>query len=692
MPQAGTYEFGPYRISVAERVLRRRDQIVPLTPKCFDTLLVLAEHGGEVVDKESLIRAVWPDSFVEEGNLAQNVFTLRKALGETPDGEQYIQTIPKRGYRLVTIPKPEGVPIVGPPQAIASLVDAKTGGIRRLSRTIAAAAAITFVLIGAGRAWWSFGKLPADIQVTPLPVANTLAYAVISPDGRRIAYVEKDAERQSVWIRQTSALGAGKRVAGPLDGHIWGVSYSPHGDYLYYVFEDRIHPVSGTLYRIPSEGGEARGLMTGISAAPSFSPDGSHIVFKQYRSNDRGYLLMATAMGTEAKIIATSQASYAFYNYQWAADGKSIYYVEGNRTPGGSAWSVLELPAANGPPSVVLAPQTKPLRSANWLSRSEILALSPDEDSGISQIWHFRVGSPSRRLTNGTTDYSIFSVTADARTILANSLETEDSIWTAPAPGTSRDEPVRVALPTGSYNSPVWTPDGHIVYVGQSNLWLATANGAERKPLLPENAAVMEPVVSPDGRFIVFVLRRHGSQNLWRINLDGSGFRQVTTGRLDWHPGVSPDGKWVAYDSNVQGLWALWKAPLDGSGSAVKLLDSWLETPVISPDSKLVAFPNAMGQIQIRSFENGSLVRELNAPADASDLRWSPDGKAVTFVSKANRLVEFWSEPSDGGRPAPVGVSLPSDAQDVRWSRDGSRIVYLRREVKVDLALITNFR
>ncbi|HKE29792.1 MAG TPA: winged helix-turn-helix domain-containing protein [Bryobacteraceae bacterium] len=691
MSQAGIYQFGPYRISVAERVLRRHDQLVSLTPKCFDTLLVLAQHGGDVVDKESLIRAVWPDSFVEEGSLAQNVFTLRKALGETPDGAQYIQTIPKRGYRLI-IPKTELIATAPPADASAPRPNARPGGIRRLSRLLATAAAITLTLIGAGRAWWAIGKLPADIQISPLPVANSLAYAVISPDGKRIAYVGKEADGQSVWIRQTTGLGAGRRLAGPLDGHIWGISYSPKGDYLYYVFEDRIHPVLGVLYRIPSQGGEARKLMTRIAGAPSFSPDGSQIIFKHYEANDRGYLLMATAMGTEARVVATSRASYSFNNYQWAADAKSVYYVEGNRDPGGSAWSVLELPATQGPASVVMAPQTKPLRSVNWLSRSEILALSPDEDSGISQIWRFRMGSPARRLTNGTTDYSVFSVTADARTILANSVETQDSIWTGPAPGASRDEPVRVALPTGSYNSPVWTPDGHIVYVGQSNLWVATANGAERRPLLPQNAAVMEPVVSADGRFVVFVLRRQGSQNLWRINLDGSGFRQVTTGRLDWHPALSLDGKWVAYDSNVQGLWAVWKAPLDGSGPAVKLLDSWLETPAISPDSQFMAYPTAIGQIQIRSFENGSLVREMNVPADASDLRWSADGKALTFVSQANRTLEFWSEPADGGRPARSGVSLPADAQQVSWSRDGKRIVYLRREVKVDLALITNFR
>src|ERR1700683_2952040 len=103
MPQDANeiYELGPFRISAGERVLRREDRIVPLTPKCFDTLLVLAQHAGNVVEKQMLMREVWPDSFVEESNLSQNIFVLRKTLGETPEGAKYIETIPKRGYRLV---------------------------------------------------------------------------------------------------------------------------------------------------------------------------------------------------------------------------------------------------------------------------------------------------------------------------------------------------------------------------------------------------------------------------------------------------------------------------------------------------------------------------------------------------------------------------------------------------------------
>jgi len=95
------YEFGRFRLDAAERVLLRDSEFVPLTPKVFDILLALVERGGRIVEKDELMKRVWPDTFVEEGNLTQNVSVLRKALGESSGGPQFIETIPRRGYRFV---------------------------------------------------------------------------------------------------------------------------------------------------------------------------------------------------------------------------------------------------------------------------------------------------------------------------------------------------------------------------------------------------------------------------------------------------------------------------------------------------------------------------------------------------------------------------------------------------------------
>lgn len=93
------YVFGPFRIDVNERLLLSQDGAVQLTPKAFDTLLCLVENSGRVLGREELMAQVWPDSFVEENNLAQNISTLRKVLGL--DGAKFIETVPKRGYRFV---------------------------------------------------------------------------------------------------------------------------------------------------------------------------------------------------------------------------------------------------------------------------------------------------------------------------------------------------------------------------------------------------------------------------------------------------------------------------------------------------------------------------------------------------------------------------------------------------------------
>lgn len=94
------YEFGPYRVDPDERVLLRDQQPISLPPKVFETLLILVQHSERVVLKDDLMKTLWPDTFVEEANLSQNVFVLRKALGESAQNPHYIITVPGRGYRF----------------------------------------------------------------------------------------------------------------------------------------------------------------------------------------------------------------------------------------------------------------------------------------------------------------------------------------------------------------------------------------------------------------------------------------------------------------------------------------------------------------------------------------------------------------------------------------------------------------
>ena len=95
------YDFTPFRIDVHRRVLLRSGERVALTVKAFDTLLALVERQGQLVEKADLIEQLWPDTAVQDSNLTQQIFTLRRVLGESPDDHQFIATVPRRGYRFV---------------------------------------------------------------------------------------------------------------------------------------------------------------------------------------------------------------------------------------------------------------------------------------------------------------------------------------------------------------------------------------------------------------------------------------------------------------------------------------------------------------------------------------------------------------------------------------------------------------
>src|SRR6185295_8734572 len=95
------YEFKEFRLIPAERLLLRNGGTVPLTHKVFDILLLLVRHSGQLVEKQEMLEAVWPEQFVEEHNLTVSVSALRKALGESHDKHEYIETVPKHGYRFI---------------------------------------------------------------------------------------------------------------------------------------------------------------------------------------------------------------------------------------------------------------------------------------------------------------------------------------------------------------------------------------------------------------------------------------------------------------------------------------------------------------------------------------------------------------------------------------------------------------
>ncbi len=153
-----SYDFGRFRLKPAERVLLREGELVPLTPKVFDILVTLVENGGRVVAKDDLMKRVWPNTFVEEGNLTQNISLLRKALGESHGGLQFIETVPRRGYRFVadtnqswseeTAPAIIEAKTDAPPVVSIPNTSSQSAGVKRTPLYALAAGLVVVSLIG----------------------------------------------------------------------------------------------------------------------------------------------------------------------------------------------------------------------------------------------------------------------------------------------------------------------------------------------------------------------------------------------------------------------------------------------------------------------------------------------------------------------------------------------------------------
>ncbi|MGA9769558.1 MAG: tetratricopeptide repeat protein [Blastocatellia bacterium] len=247
------YEFGPFRLNPKERLLLRDEQIVPLTPKLFDTLLALVESSGHLVEKDELMSRVWPDAIVEERGLTQNIFLLRKMLSEDGVETKYIETVPKRGYRFIAEVNQRlngHTDLIVRRRASASLKieeeietdneDAANAGDYRSKKsrlTPGVATAVTMLLILIGAFYWSRSDRVKSEGVRSIAV---LPFRLLNGDddgytgiGMADVLITRLSNLRQVSVRPTSAIlrykdretdpvavGREQQVDAVLEGHI----------------------------------------------------------------------------------------------------------------------------------------------------------------------------------------------------------------------------------------------------------------------------------------------------------------------------------------------------------------------------------------------------------------------------------------------------------------------------------------
>ncbi len=223
---ANIYEFSGFRLDTAESRLLLDGQPIPLEPQVFKTLRVLVENGGHLCDKRWLLEQVWGETFVEEGNLARNISVLRKALGGRENGNRFIETVPKRGYRFVAAVRVNGED----PEVLRSPAAVQTGGdggsfqFRGRGWTLAAVlVSCALVILAASlllrraSSGVKEGTTSPEVEFTQLTNARgEEAFPSLSPDGKLLVYSSSDGASADNWSGNANIyllrIGASKPI------------------------------------------------------------------------------------------------------------------------------------------------------------------------------------------------------------------------------------------------------------------------------------------------------------------------------------------------------------------------------------------------------------------------------------------------------------------------------------------------
>jgi DNA-binding winged helix-turn-helix (wHTH) protein/Tol biopolymer transport system component len=685
MKHGRLFEFGPFRLDVANWQLTRDDLPIALEPQVFKLLLLLLEKRGGLIEKNALVDELWPDSHVEERTLTQHVYVLRKAL--EPYGHQYIQNIPKKGYRFagqVTIRQQSGAPPT--PSALPMVVPPPN---RRWRLSWLGALPIAALVV-----WTVDRAAPEQTQAVGarlerLTEHGTAQLTAISPDASRVAYTRAGPRGESLHVRATNSSEESELIAANGDRY-QGVTFSPDSKWLYYVRDFR-------LSRLRMSTRAAEELLQGVDRPISFSPDGRQFAFiREDVSRAESSIYVAAADGTSSRLLAVRRTPMFYRAVAWAPKDNVIAAAGGYAGHEQMDLVVIDIDSARERP---LGKPWPHLGEIGWYPDGAALAaIARPERAVHRQI--VQVAYPSGLDTAVTSDLDDYrSMSVSARGVLASIQAAQQSnLWMITDGSAPR------ALTSGASDDryPAWVNDDAIVYQrrsgGRGQIYRMELPTGAARPLTPVHCDSRAPVVTGDGQWIVFVSACAGPATLWRMRADGTELRQLTAGAGDNRPSVSADGAWVYYESfDADGKPIVKRVPLAG-GRVETVTTRLSRSPVASRSGDLLAcyywdeHSESPVSIALVSTTTGALVGSLPALSPSRRwpfMRWSPDGKFLVTVGRDGDTQNLWGYPVDGGPPrAFTSFSDALDTSSFAWSREPGRMIVARGHARDDVVLI----
>lgn len=634
------YEFGEYQADPLERRLIRGGTVIPVPPKAFDVLLLLVRNPGRTLEKQELMNAVWPDTFVEEGNLAQHMSLLRKALGDTAEAPQYIQTVPRRGYRFVARVEErpqvsEQTPVRGParPRAILFFISVSVLAAFLLSARI---------------------QKPVRKGIAYEQITNFTESAVapaLSPDGRMAAFIRGDEWFLSTDQIYVKWLPNGEPVQLTHDPRPkFAPVFSPDGSEIAYSVVEPSRTGWDTMI-VPVLGGKPRLLLPNATGLTWL--DDAHFLFSEIKSGLHMAIVTAAEgrAGTRDIYVPGHERAMAHFSYA-SPDRKWVLVIEMDHT---AAWQPCRLAPIDGSSSGRQAGPSGPCTSAAWSADGKWMYFGIAVD-GQRHLWRQRFpdGAPEQ-ITFGPTEEEGIAVAPDGQSLVTSVGMRQTAIWLHDSAG---EHPISSQ---GYASNPSFAAGGSRLYYllrrhsasSPKELWVADPKVFKSEPALPSFS--MESYdISPDGKEVVFTTRA-GERNseIWLAPLDRTSAPALVASSGEDDPRFGPNGELLVRIPEG-GVNYLFRLNRDGSGREKVVPYPIASVFSISPNRRWLAAlaplrPQQPGTALMAIPTRGGPPRQICSGYCVA--RWSPDGKFLyVTVEQPGQVAAI---------PVPPGETLP---------------------------------
>jgi Tol biopolymer transport system component len=591
------------------------------------------------------------------------------------------------------------------PLSTTSSIESIVSGIKR-HKTGAAVVLASLVVVAVGL---TFGlsrfvrqrAASSQMKIARVPNMDKAEEVAISPDGKYIAQIARPSGQNGIYLVELATGSSVPILIAPAKILLSGLTFSQDGEKVFYVS-------AHTLYQVPVRGGDAEKVMADVDDSLSIAPDYQQAAFVRFRDSDHeSALTIVNVDGSGERVLATRRGPKFLGQPVFSPDGRLIVCSFGLNASNQTE-SLIAFDVATGDEKPITNRRWQGFVSVRWIpDGSGLVAAAQETSGGPTQLWHISYPNGEvRRITNDLENYGALSLTGDGKSLLTIQGANRTSLWIMPKENPGGARPI-TSNDRDFYRMVSFTPDDRLLFPadvsGTRDIWIMNADGTNLQQLTRNAGANILPKASPDGQYIVFTSNRdnRGAFNIWRMDMDGSNPIQLTHGSGETDPVCSPDGRWVVYSKGGPEVNAaqktLWRIPIDG-GEPVQLTTRPSSGAAISPDGTGIACKykqdaTSPWQIAVIPFTGGQPIKLFDAPQSPPNiwLRWTPDGRAISYVSKRGGNSNIWSQPVGGGPPQQVTPFTSEEIGGFDWSRDGT-LVCSRGHWAQDVVLMTDFK